>query len=153
MTNARTDRLRRRMRRAAGTSDAGFTLLEALVSFVVFATVLVSASVAIVNAMHASHITQERVQAADQAQAIVAEAIRKANTIAQIPPPGETLNPHIGDNAGTERTDFKVVETVVYDNGGSCDTGTMFTVNVEVYLVQTGRFLARSDARVACPRV
>lgn len=138
--------LRNRVHRT-GTSDAGFTLLEALISFVIFAAVASSATYAIINALNASHLSQQRVDAADVAQAMVADAILKANTIAEIPPPGHTTTP----NVGVEQ--FKVVETIVYDTGGSCTTGKMFTVNVLVYQKQTEKFLARSDARVACPHV
>lgn len=151
-------RIRRRTV-AEDASDAGFTLIEALVSFVVFAVVATSASVAIVRALHASHLTQQRVEAADVAQYVVGDAIRNATTIAELPPPGKTISSGVGgaDGAGhsiAESEQFRVVETIVYDTGGSCSTGTMFTVNVEVYQAQApSQFLARSDARVACPRV
>ena len=152
-------RIQRRLRRGADTLDSGFTLLEALVSFAVFAIVVTGASVAIVKALRASHSTQQRIEAADVAQYYVANAIREANTIAEIPAPGTSFPAGVGDDEQAQKSGiaesegFKVVETVIYDTGGSCNTGTMFTVNVEVYQQQTNQFLARSDARVACPRV
>lgn len=152
-------RIRRRLAHDTDTQDAGFSLLEALISFVVFAAVATGASFGIVKALNSTHLTQQRVEAADVAQYFVADAIRTASTIAEIPPPGQTISFGVGADGLTdahsyaEGEGFKVVETIVYDTGGSCNTGTMFTVNVEVYQAQTSQFLARSDARVACPRV
>lgn len=139
--------LRRIQRRLTCDTDreAGFTLIEALVSFVIFAVVASSATYAIINALNASHVSQQRVDAADVAQAVVADAIINANTIAEIPPPGTVSTPNVGLEL------FTVVETIT--GSGSCTTGKMFTVNVEVYQKQTDQFLARSDARVSCPRV
>jgi type II secretory pathway pseudopilin PulG len=145
-------RIRRRLAAGADTLDAGFTLMEAIVSFMIFAIVSASATYAIINALNASHMSQQRVEAAQTAQVVIADAIRQAETIPEIPPPGITLNPYVGgSDAALEQ--FKVIEIVVYDAGGSCTTGTMFTVNVEVYQKQSDKFLARSDARVACPRI
>jgi type II secretory pathway pseudopilin PulG len=137
--------------------EAGFTLLEAVVSFAVFAIVITAATWAITNALRTSHTSQQRVQAADIAQAVVNDAIRMAATIEEVPAPGTTLEANLGSDLTknlyfAEDDEFNVVKTVIYDKGGSCNTGTMFTINVAVYNKRTSQFLARSDARVACPR-
>lgn len=136
--------------------DAGFTVLEALVSFVVFTIVATSASYGLANAIDASHVSQQRVNASGIAQQFVAEAIRQANDIA--PVEGRTTFAGVGqkDSSGAQHAaeeTFTVVETITYDNPGSCITGTLFYVHVVVRQAQTNQFLARSDARVACPRV
>lgn len=150
-------RVRHRAARVVrGTSrDAGFTILEALISFLVFAVVATSSSVAIYNALKASRTTQQRVDAADLAQFFISKAIREASTIP--PVEGNTILTGVGDTgqAGTGHTaegeQFNVIETVKFD-AGSCNSGRLFTVNVEIRQAQTNQFLARSDARVACPR-
>jgi prepilin-type N-terminal cleavage/methylation domain-containing protein len=137
------------------TSDAGFTLIESIVSFVIFAIVAASASTAIVHAMRSAHETQQRVDAAQVAQYFISDAIRRANTIP--PTEGRTVITNVGgagttDTRHAEPEQFTVIETVRFD-AGSCISGRLFTVNVEVRQAQTNVFLARSDARVACPRV
>jgi type II secretory pathway pseudopilin PulG len=140
---------------AIGTRDSGFTLIEAIVSFVIFVTVATSTSVVIYNMQRAARISQQRVDAAGVAQSIVADAIVRALTIA--PVAGQPVPATFGDYCqGTglktaECEQFSAVENVTFDNG-SCITGRLFTVNVVVSLKQTGQVLARSDARVACPR-
>lgn len=151
-------RLRDRLRRTATGRDEGFTLIEAVVSFVVFAIVTTSASVGIVNAMKSSHLSQQRVEAAQIASYWINDAIRRASNIEAAPAPGLTIQSAVGDPDKTqggyaEGEQFKVMMTVVYDAGGTCNDGTMFTVNVAVYQKQTDQFLARNDARVACPHV
>jgi type II secretory pathway pseudopilin PulG len=147
-----------RLARVAEHGDAGFTLIEAIVSFVIFTVVAASASYGILQALNASHVSQQRVDAAAVAQFWVNEAIRSASTIAEIPAPGEVKLAAFGDPDSkhgnyAEGEEFNAVRTVVYDTGGSCNTGTMFTISVVVSQRQTGQFLARSDARVACPHV
>ena len=136
--------------------DAGFTVLEALISFVVFAIVATTASYGLVKAIEASHASQQRVDAADVAQYFIGDAIRRANTIA--PTEGRTIYSHVGgsDSAGNTNAaeeQFTVVQTITFDTSGSCNSGTLFWVHVVVRQAQTSQFLARSDARVACPRV
>jgi type II secretory pathway pseudopilin PulG len=137
--------------------DAGFTVLEALVSFVIFAIVATTASYGLVEAINASHASEQRVNAAQVAQFWVADAIMRASTIGGTPVEGQTTYSDVGGTsngvgyAAAER--YTVVETITFDNPGSCLTGTLFWVNVVVKQYQTNAFLARSDARVACPRV
>jgi type II secretory pathway pseudopilin PulG len=133
--------------------DAGFTVLESLISFVVFAIVATTASYGLVQSIQAAHNSQQRVDAAQVAQVWIADAISKAGEIA--PAEGKTIYSGVGPKAagGKDAEGFTVVESVAYDTPGSCNTGTLFWVHVIVKQQQTGRFLARSDARVACPRV
>jgi type II secretory pathway pseudopilin PulG len=139
-----------------GQRDAGFTVLEALVSFVIFAIVATTASYGLAKSIDASHASEQRVDAADVAQYFVADAIRRANTIP--PVEGKTIYSGVGgtDTTGAQYAaveQFTVVETIAFDNPGSCNSGTLFWVHVIVKQAQSNAFLARSDARVACPRV
>jgi type II secretory pathway pseudopilin PulG len=139
--------------------DAGFTVLEALVSFIVFAIVATSASYGLVKAIDASHKSQQRVDAADVAQALVADAIRRAGAIGGTPAEGTTVYAGVGptfvasDGTTKDSESFTVVETVAYDTPGDCNLGNLFWVHIVVKQQQSGQVLARSDARVACPRV
>jgi len=135
--------------------EAGFTVLEALISFVVFAVVAASASYGLVEAIDASHGTQQRVDAANLAQVFVAEAIRQAGVIGNTPPEGRSVYGGVGPQGadGRDAEAFNVIETVVYDTPGDCNIGNLFWVHIVVRQQQTNQFLARSDARVACPRV
>jgi type II secretory pathway component PulJ len=140
----------------AAQRDAGFTVLEALISFVIFAIVATTASYGLVKSIEASHASQQRVDAADVAQYFIADAIRRANTIP--PVEGKTIFSRVGGsdaagNTNAAEEQFTVVETVAYDDPGSCNSGTLFWVHVIVRQAQNSKFLARSDARVACPRV
>ena len=60
--------------RAVRDGDAGFTLLEVVVSFVLFAIVALSATAAIANSVKASSATTNRVTAANIAQQVLAQA-------------------------------------------------------------------------------
>jgi len=148
---ARVARLRNAQR------DAGFTVLEALVSFIVFTVVATSASYGLVKAIDASHKSQQRVDAADIAQVFVADAIRQAGDIA--PAEGVSIyagvGPKIDESDGSQKDTegFTVVETITYDSPGDCNLGNLFWVHILVKQEQSGQVLARNDARVACPRV
>lgn len=150
---ARVARLRNAQR------DAGFTVLEALVSFIVFTIVATSASYGLVKAIDASHKSQQRVDAADVAQALVADAIRRAGEIGGTPSEGTTVYAGVGpkidepDGSSKDSEAFTVVETITYDTPGDCNLGNLFWVHILVKQEQSGQVLARSDARVACPRV
>ena len=135
------------------SDDAGFTLMEVLISFAIFAVVMTFASVGMVNAMQASHLSQQRVDAANVAQEFVAQAI--ANASKNAPEAGKTIIANVG-TGGTSATSadgesFTVIRWITFDSGDTCHPGSLFTVNIEVHQTQTSQFLARSDARVACP--
>jgi type II secretory pathway pseudopilin PulG len=129
---------------AKDTRDAGFTLVEVLVSFVLFMVVSAGAATGVVTALNASHSSQQRVDAANVAQAFVTQAIQNAIRIS--PSAGETVS-----NVGRSDEKFTVTRWITFDSGDTCHPGTLFTVNIEVRQSQTAKFLARSDARVACP--
>jgi type II secretory pathway pseudopilin PulG len=61
-------RVRPPLRQDEDRNDAGFTVLEALVSFVLFAIMAGASITAIVNAMSTSNTSQDRVAAANLAQ-------------------------------------------------------------------------------------
>jgi prepilin-type N-terminal cleavage/methylation domain-containing protein len=145
-----------------GADDAGFTLLEVIVSFVIFAIVAASAATAIYRAVHASHLSQQRANASGVAQSVIADAIAKANLNQTVPEAGKVILSTVGcinadpqhpqcpaSSAAGEQ--FTVVRTITFDAGTTCAPGKLFTVSVVVNQAQTGQFLARSDSRVACP--
>lgn len=135
------------------TDDAGFTIMEVLISFAIFAVVITFASVGMVNAMQASHLSQQRVDASNVAQEFVSQAISNASKNA--PEAGKTIITNVGaggTGANTANSEsFTVTRWITFDSGDTCHPGSLFTVNIEVHQTQSSQFLARSDARVACP--
>ena len=132
--------------------DAGFTLLEVIVSFVLFVVISTFTLYSVTNALQASHHSQQRVDAANVAQYWVAQARASANTIT--PDPGSSHVVTIGNNNGpASREQFTVKRWVVFSapNATECSPGTTYTVNIEVYQGTSSTFLARSDSVVACP--
>ena len=63
-----SNRVRPPLRQDEDNNDAGFTVLEALVSFVLFAVMAGASITAIVNATQSSNLSQNRVTAANLAQ-------------------------------------------------------------------------------------
>jgi prepilin-type N-terminal cleavage/methylation domain-containing protein len=142
------------LRRLAASTDEGFTLVEVLVSFTLFAIVGAAATTAIYRAINASHQTQQRVAAAQVAQQVIANAIALANTNQAAPEQGKTFVSGLGGDGSTAaKEEFTVVRTITFDSQSAdvCSPGTTFTVNVVVTQKQTGKFLARSDSKIACP--
>lgn len=144
MIAALAHRARRRYQRIAAGSDAGFSLLEVIVSFVIFAVVAGSATAAIVSALRASHSSQQRVDAANVAQAFVAQTQASPGQIHQ--------ESNAAYTAQVKNEAFTVTRSIVFSNTGTstCTSGMYFTVHVTVNQAQTGRFLARSDTVVTC---
>jgi prepilin-type N-terminal cleavage/methylation domain-containing protein len=141
-TRAARDRFRRVV--SGRGNDAGFSLLEVVVSFVIFAIVAGSATAAIVSALRASHGSQQRVDAAQVAQAFVAQTQASPGAVQP-----ETNQPY---TASVKNEQFTVSRSIVFSNSGttSCTSGMYFTVHVTVAQAQTGKFLARSDSVVTC---
>jgi prepilin-type N-terminal cleavage/methylation domain-containing protein len=127
-----------------GDGDRGFTLLEVLVSFVLFAIVAAGASTSIVSALNASHGSQQTVDAANVAQTFIAST--QANTLAVRAEDKKTYS------ASVKNEQFTVTRTINFipARAPQCTPGITFTVNVTVAQAQTSKFLARSDAVVTC---
>lgn len=151
-TPQRMQRVCHRLRGIAmNTSESGFTLIEVLVSFVIFAIVVVGAATSTVNALQASHLSQQRADAADVAQAAVAQVIADASKNKTVPESGKSSILNVGDGATVSQERFTVTRWITFESGNACHPGSLFTVNIEVRQADTSQFLARSDSRVACP--
>lgn len=123
-------------------ADAGFTVLEVLVSFTLFVLVSVTASYGIFEAINASHGTQQRGAASGIAQSYISQAAANAATINS----GSATFP-----ASVAGEQFSVQRTITFSNGGNqCSQGASFTVDVVVKQAQSSKFLARNDSIVAC---
>jgi Tfp pilus assembly protein PilV len=136
--------LRRRLRHASSaTRDAGFSLLEVMVAFTIFTILCGTATVAIVSALNAAHSSQQRIDAANVAQSIIAKSQAEAQNAA---------NGTFTYTASVKQSeDFTVHSTIAFNGGATtCSPGGSFVVNVAVYQQQTNKFLARSDSVVTC---
>lgn len=137
------------------TDDAGFTLLEAIVSFLLFVIVMGGAIYGITNALDVSHTSQQRVDAANVAQAFVAQA--RSNPQQMSKEGGSSVLSAVGPgtSGNASREEFTVVRYITFSapDETQCTAGSTFTVNVLVYQgsATSGKFLARSDSVVACP--
>ncbi|HVU92208.1 MAG TPA: type II secretion system protein [Jatrophihabitans sp.] len=129
--------------RAGDDDDDGFTLLEVVVSFVLFAIVAGAATMGIVNSMKAAHTSQQRVDAANVAQHFVTQARSDTAEVTRRATSTQTVS------VGNER--FAVERTIAFDSGATrCGDGVTFVVHVLVSNAVNEQFLARSDARVLC---
>ncbi|MDT4891597.1 MAG: hypothetical protein QOE97_632 [Pseudonocardiales bacterium] len=137
-----TTALRRRLDRQDG--DAGFSLLEVIVAFTVFTILCATATVAIVNSLNAAHGSQQRIDAANVAQSIVASTqAADRNTVSN------GTSSFLATVKQNE--DFTVQRTILFSNGATvCSPGATFVVNVVVYQKQQNKYLARSDSVVSC---
>jgi len=128
-----------------GSADAGFSLIEVLVSFVLFATVASAATYGIVNALQTSHNGQERVDAANIAQSFIAQTQTNTSSVQT-----ETARQVATSSLGSDT--FTVLRWITFTTPGAtqCSPGQTFTVSVTVSLQASGKFLARSDSVVAC---
>jgi prepilin-type N-terminal cleavage/methylation domain-containing protein len=138
-------RARSRFARITQRADAGFSLLEVVVSFVIFAVVAGAATGAIVSALRASHSSQQRVDAAQVAQGFVVQT--QSSPATMVPETNRTFS-----SIGVKNEHFTVTRSIVFGNPNSttCTSGSYFTVHVTVTQAQTGTFLARSDSVVTC---
>jgi len=132
--------IRHRLLTADG--DKGFTLLEVIVSFVLFAIVASSATYAIVSALNASHGSQQHIDGANVAQTFIADQQQNAQSATN---GSKTYTPSV------KNEDFVVTRTITFFAGGTaCNPGGSYRVNVTVNQKQTNKFLARSDTVITC---
>jgi prepilin-type N-terminal cleavage/methylation domain-containing protein len=128
-------------------NDAGFSLLEVVVSFSLFAIVAGGATTGIVSALQAAHTSQQRIDAANVAQrdlALVFAAYSSGSGVGAIPVKASYVQA-----VGSER--FSVVRTVAMQGSATaCSPGQSFRVDVQVSQQQTGTFLAQTDTVIAC---
>lgn len=128
--------------------DAGFTVLEVLVSFTLFVLVSATATVAIFTSINTSHLSQQRGAAAGVAQSYIAQAAANAATAA-VEDGSQASGTH---NATVANEHFNVQRWITFSLPGEtqCSRGSSFTVSVVVTQAQTNKFLARSDSVIAC---
>jgi prepilin-type N-terminal cleavage/methylation domain-containing protein len=132
------------------SDERGFTFIEVIVSMGLFVVVAGAALVGIVNAISSAHVSQQRIDAANVAQADLAGDIA---TVRNDHVPSNSADP--GYPVAVKNEEFNVVRCVTVSGGescadGSCAPGKTVTVNVSVYQQQSQRFLARSDTVIAC---
>lgn len=126
-------------------SDEGFSLVEVIVSFGLLMVVGAAAVAGIVNALQTSHVSQQRVLAANVGQQDLATdlaAYQAAGTV-----PRTTSYTTI---VGSEQ--FTVSRAVSFNPGTAtaCSPGSTFTVHVQVSQTQSGKFLTQIDTVIAC---
>jgi type II secretory pathway pseudopilin PulG len=131
--------------RGAAVRDDGFSLLEVLVSFLLFVIVSASATAAIVSAIRASHRSQQRVEGTGVAQAVISRYMSS---------PGSAVLGTKTYLLSVKNEQFSVTQTIAFTDpratqclGGASHT---YLLNVSVSQAQTKQFLVRNDALIAC---
>lgn len=121
-------------------SDAGFTVLELLVSAVIFAIVGSAATLAIVNGIKTSNASNNRVTATSLAQAALSKARADTTTLMATP------------TATTTSGAFTVARTATIPlvNGVQCPAGQKIPITVTVTWTQGGTRNVRLDSVIAC---
>lgn len=128
-------------RRSSGPNeDAGFTVLEMLISFVVFAIAAASATAAIANSIKISNTTDNRVTATGLAAAAIDQA--RADTTSLIADPDTTTT--------TDAYTVTRHATVPEAGGIRCPAGQTIAVTVTVTWRDSGSRLVRVDTDIAC---
>lgn len=120
--------------------DAGFTVLEMLISFVVFAIAAASATAAIANSIKVSNTTDNRVTATGLAAAAIDQA--RADTTSLISNPDTTTT----TGAYTVTRDATVPEA----GGIRCPAGSTIAVSITVTWRDGQSRLVRVDTDIAC---
>ena len=133
----------RRCRAGVAEQDGGFTVVEVLVSSLLFTLVATAAITGVVSSLQSAHASQRRIDAANVAQSFIASA--QANTTRITAEDGKAYTANVLNEA------FGVRRWVTFSNAGGtqCSPGATFTVNVTV-ADSDGKFLARSDSVVTC---
>ena len=147
MAASALDRFRSRLR-TASDSDGGFSLLEVVVSFALFAIVAAAATAAVANSIRTSDSTAQRVEATQIAQ----QDIEKARALkpAQISVTGYPLVVTAGARS------FTVTRTINYSTGSSCPStrvaGSEYYLNVTDVVTWSGDTTrsVRMDTVLAC---
>lgn len=157
-------RIRLQLTRVTHGGDRGFTMIEAIVSAVIFMVVISAAITAIVNAQRASHATQQRVDASNVAQFFIAKARADANASKINGQGGSQFPSYTGGNvvgkaAAEQFTVWRYIQFAEPDTT-QCSPGTAFSIVVRVYKGNVSitdanknslSYLAQSSSVVACP--
>lgn len=140
--------------RAVTADDAGFSLLEVLVSFVLFSIVAAVAMSAIVSALNTTHSSQQRVDAANVAQSFLASM--QANPSSALTGTTSTVNGVTTYtstfSASVTNEQFSVQRTASVTSRSTCTHGVPITVSITASIVakNTTTMLARSDSVITC---
>ena len=127
-----------RRRRDTVADDAGFTLMEVIVSVALFAIMATMTGLALTGNVKSSRLTNERVKASNLAQSLLASF-----------KPGKEL-PASFPNIGPEGY---VVRIATSPATPTCTVGTTRQVSIVIYPPHssgTGTPLARTDSVVSC---
>jgi prepilin-type N-terminal cleavage/methylation domain-containing protein len=123
----------------AAPADGGFTVLEVVVSIVIFVIAATAAGSALVTNVSSSRLTQERVRAASMAQSFLAGFQSSKTMPASLPTSGpDGYSVSISLNPGL---------------AAACATGSSRTVSVLIFApgaATTGTPIARTDGVIAC---
>jgi type II secretory pathway pseudopilin PulG len=126
-------------------NEDGFTLVEVMVSFGLLVVVAAGAVTGIVSAQRATHVGQQRVQAANVGQQDLAVDLAAYQATGTVPKSTSYTK-------SLTNEDFRVARTVTFNpsTATACAPGTTFTVHVTVQQKQTGTFLTQTDTVIAC---
>ena len=140
MTPPLVQRVLHRIRYAA-RNDGGFTVVEVVVSLVLFVIVAAAATSAIVNALATSNTTNNRVTATGLAQQALAQA--RADQAA-------VIATHDLTSVSGPYTVTRTALVPVNVNGEVCPAGDTISVTVVVTWINGGNRSVRLDTVMAC---
>lgn len=122
-------------------ADSGFTLLEVVVSFAIFAVVAAAAVLAIANATNLSGYTSDRVAAANVAQAALQQLRADPSAVVATPTPAPTTTSVGGRSYVVSRSAAVPA---------SCPAGSVIPVTVVVSWSDGTSRQVRMDTVIAC---